>query len=117
MPAFKGHNASSGVPNTSGPHIGFQFSEVPPYFEERNLNITGITKDSAGVVLGGCTVQLFDKITDLYWGDVISDANGNFMIDIPKGLSQPQVTTWYLVAYKAGSPDVVGTTVDILVGT
>ena len=89
-----------------------------PVFPERNLQIAGVTRDSTGAALGGCSVQLFDVISDAPAGPVVvSDANGNYVIPIPKGLSQLQTTTWRLVTYKAGAPDVTGTSVNTLVGS
>ena len=112
------HNGVSGVPSV-GKGVaavkGFLDGGLP-YFEERNLRITGITKDSTGAALGNCTVELFDTNTDIRKDSVVSNASGNYITQIPKGLSQIQDTTWYLVAYKAGSFDVAGTTVNTLRG-
>ena len=109
-------NIVPGVPNNARSKVE-SFGEVDPYFPERNLWITGITKDAMGEALGSCTVKLFDKNTDIESNSTISDAAGNFTLSIPKGLSQTQETTWQLMAYKAGIPDVVGITVNTLVGT
>lgn len=89
-----------------------------PVFPERNLKIAGVTKDSAGNPLGNCTLLLFDKADPgTKYGPFYSDAAGNYSIDIPCGLSQPQVTTWNVDAYKAGSPDVAGSSVNTLTGS
>lgn len=52
---------------------------------------------------------MFDTATDTIRGTTVSDANGNYLVD-------GQIdTTYYLVAYKAGAPDVSGTTVNTIV--
>lgn len=109
---------SFGVPNVSAsmPAVRSFTDGFDPYFPERNLRITGVTKDSTGAVLGLCMVELFDTQTDIKTDTTVSDASGNYIVQITKGFSQPQVTTWYVVAYKAGSPDIAGTSVNTLVG-
>lgn len=75
------------------------------------LFISGITKDSLGVALPACTVSLFRTSDNLFIQSVVSDGSGNY--------SFPGVgcgETYYVVAYKAGSPDVAGTTINTLVG-
>jgi hypothetical protein len=74
--------------------------------------ITGVTKDSAGAVLGGCSVHLFRTADDVEVDQVVSDAgDGTYSVGTPTD------DTHYAVAYKAGSPDVAGTTVDTLTGS
>lgn len=73
--------------------------------------ITGVTKDSTGAALGLVTVDLFDTANDIIRATTISDANGNYLVDAQIN------TTYYLVAYKAGAPDVAGTTVNTLVAS
>ena len=75
--------------------------------------ISGVTKDSTGAILGSCNVQLFETITDQYISDTTSDATtGAYTF---RNVS-PMSRAYYIVAYKAGSPDVAGTTVNTLVG-
>jgi hypothetical protein len=109
---------SIGVPNTGDgiPAAKAFYDNNSPIFHERNLRITGVTKDSAGAVLVSCKVDLFETPTDIKFDETTSDANGNYIVQIPKGLTQTQTQTWYCVAYKAGSPDVAGTTVNTLTG-
>jgi hypothetical protein len=88
-----------------------------PVFPERNLKIAGVTKDSTGAPMGNCVLLLFDKADPgTKFGPFYSDAAGNYSIDIPCGLSQPQVTTWQVNAYMAMAPDVAGTTLNTLTG-
>jgi hypothetical protein len=80
----------------------------PTYFK-----IRGTTKDSTGAALGTCVVDWFDTITDVKIDTVTSDANGLYEF---RTAGQPP-TSYYLVAYKAGAPDVAGTTVNTLMGS
>jgi hypothetical protein len=78
-------------------------------FSTLNATITGITKDSTGAALGICTVQLFRTLDDSFRSEVLSDASGNYVL-------YPDVTgPFYIVAYKAGAPDVAGTTMNTLI--
>lgn len=86
------------------------FSEVTPIFEERNFTIVGVTKDSTGAALGNCTVNLFSTATNTLAQTTISDASGNYSFVVDK------TQLWYIVSYKAGAPDVAGTTVNTLAG-
>ncbi len=71
--------------------------------------LTGVTRDSAGAALGGCVVDLFTTSDDVLRFSTVSDASGNFSFSLPSN-----GWTCYLVAYKAGSPDVAGVTVNTL---
>lgn len=75
------------------------------------LRIFGVTKDSAGAALASCTVKLFETLTDRYVESQVSGADGTYEFR-----SASLSTAYYVVAYKAGSPDVAGTTVNTLVG-
>ena len=75
------------------------------------LGITGITKDSTGAVLGNCTLELFYTNDDVLVGKTMSDSNGVYTFLV--GSAFP----CYVVAYKTGSPDVAGTTVNTLTAT
>ncbi len=76
----------------------------------QSINITGITRDSAGAALGGCVVQLFSTPDDRIVSEVTSDGAGNYSFRVGNG------SEYYVVAYNAGSPDVAGTTVNTLAG-
>lgn len=73
--------------------------------------IGGITRDSNGAPLGGCTVELYRTDTDERLLTTVSDANGVYLFTN----ARPGITH-YVVAYKAGSPDVMGVTVNTLTG-
>ena len=81
-----------------------------PYFPERNYLVSGVTRDSTGAALGGCTVKLFNAATDVLTQTTTSDGSGNYSFIVDKTQS------WYVVSYKPGAPDVAGTTVNTLVG-
>lgn len=75
------------------------------------FGIAGVTRDSTGAALAGCTVHLFRTATDCEVDEIVSDGSGNY--------SFPNVTAaegYYVVAYLPGSPDVAGTTVNTLLG-
>jgi hypothetical protein len=69
--------------------------------------ISGITRDSAGAALGGCTVWLFDTRAKTWLAEVISDGSGNFVF----GFSGP----CFVVAYSS-SGAVAGVTLNTLAG-
>lgn len=75
----------------------------------RNFSIAGITRDSAGVALGGCAVDLMISATDTPVERKTSDASGNFVFD------QPGTGPFYIIAYKAGGTDLAGVTANTLV--
>lgn len=75
--------------------------------------IKGITKNSSGTPISGVIVQAFRTSDDAYMGAVESREDGSY--DCPT--CQPASTPHYLVAYKAGSPDTAGTTVNTLLPT
>ncbi len=73
--------------------------------------VSGVTKDSTGAVLGSCVVQLFRTIDDGIMDEITSNAStGAFEF---RSASNPS-NTHYVVAYKAGAPDVAGTTVNTI---
>ena len=79
-------------------------------FLARTPAVIGITKDSSGAPLGGCTVHLFLTDADLEIDQTVSDAaTGAF------ALFATVSGTLYIVAYKPGGPDVFGTTENTLV--
>lgn len=75
------------------------------------LIISGVTKDSSGTPLASCSVSLFLTSSGALFGRTTSDANGNYAFAVPA-----DIAAYFVVAYKAGAPDVSGTTVNTLVG-
>lgn len=101
-----------GVPSTYGPKIVRALGPSFDINDRNSLNylISGSTKDSTGTALGNCDVHLFTTLDDLEVQQSVSDASGHFALPVHSGISH------YIVAYKSGSPDVAGTTIDTLVG-
>lgn len=99
---------SHGIHNTGIPALMYGSLPLPA----SKLIISGVTKDSTGAALGSCTVSLYRTLDDQLLERVTSDGGGNYQFSAI-GLSE----TYYVVAYKAGSPDVAGTTVNTLIGT
>jgi hypothetical protein len=76
------------------------------------LSISGITKDSTGAVLGSCVVALFRTVANVFVESTTSDPVTGAYAFSTVGSGQ----AYYVVAYKPGSPDVAGTTVNTLAG-
>jgi hypothetical protein len=87
--------------------------ELYPGFDESGgrqmKKLTGQTLDSTGAALGSCVVEGFVTATDVSVGKTTSDTGGYYE------LPTPYAGAHYIVAYKAGSPDVAGTTANNLV--
>jgi hypothetical protein len=73
-----------------------------------NMSLSGVSKDSAGANLGSCNVMIFRTEDKSFVGQTTSDASGNWSVPLMKG------GPFFTVAYKAGSPDVAGTTLNTL---
>jgi hypothetical protein len=102
--------------------MDFAVTLKSPALPDRQNTITGQTLDKNGSPVGGCLVRLFytgqtDGKNNVLtapglWGcDVISDVNGNYVINIGPNRQ------FQLVAYLPGSPDVAGVTVNTLTGS
>lgn len=72
--------------------------------------IIGTTLNSVGSPLASCLVQGFLTVGDIFVGETTSDAGGYY--ELP---TQYVGQAHYLVAYRAGSPDVAGTTVNTII--
>lgn len=75
------------------------------------FGVVGVTRDANGAPLGGVTVKLFHASDDTLVGSVVSDPFGNYTVTTPF-YPDPH----YLVFYKAGTPDVFGTSPNTLIG-
>lgn len=93
----------------TGPNQGPQFNSRSQQFLG-SFSIAGVTRNSAGVALGNCAVHLFQTGSDRELDETVSDGSGNFSFVI--GFNSGN---FYLVAYKPGSPDVAGTSINTLV--
>ena len=68
--------------------------------------MSGVSRDSTGAVLGACRVELWQG--NIIKDGVVSDAGGAFTF------LNPGSGPFYIIAYKVGSPDVAGTTINTL---
>lgn len=102
------NSGGTGVPMTSNPVPVRTFRRQAN--QAANVVISGVTKDSGGAALGGCTVKLFNRATDTKEQETVSDGSGNYAFTVDR------TQTYYVVAYLPGSPDVAGTTVNTLAG-
>ena len=95
--------------------IGQSYFSTPrlnaPQFKG-SFSLSGVTRDSAGVALANCVVDLFLNSEDTLVASTTSDGSGVYGF-ILSGNSQ----TYYVRAYKAGAPDVAGTSVNTLTAT
>ena len=77
---------------------------------QSTLKIRGTTQDSSGNPLGSCQVQVFRTSDDLFVSECTSDAGGYF-----EAPSQYPGVAHYITCYKAGSPDVTGSSINTLI--
>lgn len=69
----------------------------------QSIRIQGVSRDSTGVALGTCVINVFTTANNLLVASTVSDGSGNWTAyPIAQG-------PYYFVEYKAGSPDVFGT--------
>lgn len=73
-----------------------------------NFVIKGVSRDNTGTALAACRMELFLTGSDTPQQTVTSDASGNF------SFWSPGTGPFYIVAYKAGAPDVAGTSVNTI---
>lgn len=75
--------------------------------------IKGICYDSDSVIVANAIVQGFRTVDDVYVGQDVSRLDGSYVL----GTDNSTSVQHYLVAYKPGSPDIAGTTVNTLLPT
>lgn len=98
-----------GVP-TIGPPNNTRIVQGTPTYHERNYTLSGFTVDVTGAFLTGVTVKLFQTATDTLVQQTVSDATGAYSFIVDK------TQAYYTVEYKAGSPDVYGSSLNTLAG-
>jgi hypothetical protein len=74
--------------------------------------IKGTTKDAVGTILAGVAVRLYRTMDNLFLMQTVSAPDGTYEVGVVN-----ETTQCYLVAYRTSSPDVVGATVNTLVGS
>jgi hypothetical protein len=104
----KGRPAVFGIPGDR--FLQARTFRSTPFSTRGPATVTGVTKDSTGASLAACTVTLFCTNNNAPQSSTVSDGSGNYTLTA--NVSGP----YYVVAYKAGAPDVEGTTVNTLVG-
>lgn len=91
------------------PMLGLVPLPAPPA-----LTLTGTTRDSAGVALPACAVELYrrneDQTQGVFVDRTVSDGSGNFSFVVGPGQA------YQYIAYLAGAPDVAGVSVRDLAG-
>jgi hypothetical protein len=90
--------------------VGIALVIPAPTVAGLSLAIAGKTRDRNGTAIGNVTVRAFRTADDVFVGETTSDFTGSFSVEVGAG-------EHYLVGYKAGSPDIAGTTVNTLVGS
>lgn len=82
---------------------------IPP----KMFTLSGVTRDRNGAILLSCVVNLFRTVDNVLVDSLISSGiDGSFTFTT---LGPGEF--YYEVAYKSGSPDVTGATVNTLTGT
>lgn len=78
--------------------------------EEGTLNmvLSGVTRDSTGAALGNCRVMIFRTEDNSFVTETTSNASGVWSVSLMKG------GPFFEVCYKAGSPDLSGTSLNTL---
>lgn len=75
--------------------------------------LRGTCVDASDVAVANAIVQGYKTSNDSYLGEVQANTDGSYSL----GVEASMATTCYLLAYKAGSPDIAGTTVNTLTPT
>src|SRR5262245_47662685 len=105
------------MPAAAGVYQTIGIGKTPLHFESQPKVVavaavlTGVTRDSGGLVLPGCTVEVYDTLRKAIIGTAVSDANGVYTIQVPLPGGPDDynyVGRFFAVAFLPGSPDVAG---------
>lgn len=77
----------------------------PPAVMTR-FTFSGVSRDSAGAVLGNCQVLVFRTYDNILAAQTTSDGSGNWSVIVDRQQRH------FFVEYKAGAPDVFGTSLN-----
>lgn len=80
--------------------------------QSRNF-LRGTCKDSVGTAVANAIVHGFVTATHEFVGEVQANNDGTYSL----GVQQAKTTPHFLLAYKPGSPDIAGSTVNTLLPT
>lgn len=78
-----------------------------------NKFLKGVCRDADSNVVANAIVQGFRTVDDVYTGQTVSLNDGTYILPTDNAAGVQH----YLVAYKPGSPDIAGTTVNTLTPT
>lgn len=110
--SFTGQNYTSIPVVWECTHQNWEYdSLVAPSGIHVRKKISGVVRDQFGNPQAGVTVQLFNTSNGMLVDTVTTDTSGNYYG------SDPNNVNCFAVAYEIGSPDMSGTTLNILVGT
>lgn len=84
---------------------------IPHALQQRNYTIAGTTVDVNGSPIAAVTVKLFYTASDTLAQQTVSDSVGAYSFTVDNSV------TFYTVEYKAGPPDVFGSSANTLQGT
>lgn len=98
---------------TGGWTLAYEAPSAPGPGNQSIKFLKGTCVDSAGNPVANAIVQGFRTVDDYYVGEVTANNDGTYVL----GTNNPASTQHYLVAYKAGTPDIAGTTVNTLTPT
>jgi hypothetical protein len=83
-----------------------------PFNQPARYVLSGITRNSTGTALADCNVEAYEVVSGLLRGATVSNSLGEYLIHVTGG----EGLVFFVVAYKAGAPDVAGTSLNTLVG-
>lgn len=83
---------------------------VAPPAQTSRYTVSGVTLDTDGAALGGCTVTVFESVSGVFRGTTISDDNGNWAVEI----AGDGTVAVEAVAYLQGPPDVFDVSVNTM---
>lgn len=78
-------------------------------YGDGNRELRGVSRDSVGAILGNCRVMIFRTEDMSFVKETTSDASGAWAVSMMAG------GPFFYVEYKAGAPDVAGTSKNTLV--
>lgn len=111
-PRFMGGEMSMGILAMDAGSSGAYEPATQTFGSPSMKRLTGTTRNSAGDPLANAIVAIYLTTGDVWLRDCTSDLAGYY-----EAFSEYSGQNHYLLAYKAGAPDVAGTTVTTLVPT
>lgn len=96
-----------------GHRLGFEMPSVGIQGSQNTKFIRGSCIDASSVAVASATVKAYLTATDVEVGSGVSFDDGTYAV----GTDNPVSAQHYVVAYKAGAPDIAGTSVNTLTPT